>query len=175
MQLTKFNRTVGYPFPFLYPLSLLMVWLVGLLIGLNLSNQIPVESFSLMRMFSVSHVSIVWVLFVELFPFLISVLLLRYCSQYCILPVALFEGLRYSFCCCFFVNLFGDAAWLVCLVVFFFRIFSTPVLLFFWLFFPGVDARNRHKVGYSVLTMLILLGLIDYFALSPFWEVLLNR
>ena len=168
MQLTCSNQFRSHLFHRIYPLALVLVWSIGLVTGLYLTNRIPVESLSLMHMLELSHVSIVCVLLVRLFPFLISILLMRYLPQYLILPFVLFEGIQYSYCSCLFSIIYGSAAWLVRAVIFFSANLSAPVLLFLWLVFPGSEGSSRRWIVCGVLAVPVL------FALSPYWEVLLK-
>lgn len=157
----------------LYRLLVCVVWLTGVLIGCYLSCQVPYESLLMMRMLDVEHVSIVGILLVQLFPLFISALLLRFFSYYWILPVVWIEAILYG-CCGDILSLaFGDAAWLACGLILFSSILSAPIYLWYWLHVPACRKGSGGRVLYSAAAVLALVGMIDYFAVSPFWEALL--
>lgn len=167
------KNTRLFPSMKFYSFAIFFLWGTGLLLGCLLAEQISFVSLALMRTLRTEYVSIVCVFFVQLLPFVISVLLFRYVSPYCVLPVVLIEAIQYSYCGCLLSLLYGTGSWLVIGLVLFASGLSAPLLLWFWLQRPNVKDRKGRVQAIYTLVLLLLFGAIDYFAISPYWEALL--
>lgn len=167
------NNAHRFPSMKFFSFAISFLWGAGLFVGWFLAEKISVESLALMRTLRTEHVSIVCFFFVQLLPFVITVLLFRYVSPYCVLPVVLMEAIQYSFCGCLLSLLYGTGSWLVIALVLFTSGLSAPLLLWLWLQRPNVKDHKGRVQAVFTLVLLLLFGGIDYFAISPYWEALL--
>ena len=168
---SNIKRTLSSSSP--YPCFVCFTWGVGLLLGWYMTEQIPLETLSLMRVLSVEHVSIVSVLAVQLLPFFICVLLFQHVPPYFVLPVVLTESIQFSYCGCLLTLIYGSASWLVVGLILFTSTLSAPLFLWFCLRRPKYKRSSDRMFVYGTAIALAVLGVVDYFAVSPFWDALL--
>ena len=157
----------------LYPFFTYFTWGTGLFLGWYMAEQIPLDTLSLMRMLGVEHVSIVSVLAVQLLPFFICVLLFQHVSPYFVLPVVLMEAVQYSYCGCLLSFIYGSASWLVVGLILFTSTLSAPLFLWFCLRRPKYKRSAERTFVHAIALSVVVLGVIDYFAVSPYWSALL--
>ena len=128
---------------------------------------------SLMPTVSLSRLSIVYHILWLCVPFFILYFLLRISKLYLILPFVFGKAYIYFFCKFSFRLAYGTAGWLVSELVFFSDSILMCVLLFFWNL-PDIKGRKLDRLAAICLIVLFLVGIIDYCAVSPFVETLLN-
>lgn len=155
--------------------SLILAWIAGEVIGYFVGSQVPDTVISLMRAPTFGRVSIVWLFFSAIFPFLLSIAALRLSLKRLLTSLVFLKayGFVYSICCLGFA--FGSAGWLMQLLYFFTDTLCTLIFLWFILTYPKFSkARQYHRL---LLCLASTTGLVcfDYFAIMPLVLMLLNR
>lgn len=152
-----------------YKSECVLFWLIGMLFGFLAGYNTPDSVVSLVRASLPGSVSIVWVLVLVCFPYLIYYLLQRVSLKGLIPYLILGKAYCYIFSICVISRAFGDAGWLVCALCFCADSVSVFVLLHFLL---GCFTSNRkwHNIIFSVsIVVTVLFVFINHFAVLPFW------
>ena len=130
--------------------------------------------YSMMPTVSLNRLSIVYYILWLCVPLFVFYFLLRISKLYLILPFIFGEAYIYFFCKFTFRLAYGAAGWLISELLF----FSDSILMFVLLFLGNLsDIRGRgldHFVAVSLMA-LVYVGIIDFYAVSPFVETLLNH
>lgn len=145
---------------------LIACWCAGVAGGvLGASNT---GSFlSLMRMCCESRVSIVNLLIIPCFPFLISAIAVYFDLYPILLLCAVFKLFCFSFCACITLLSFHSAGYLICILLLYTDILTTPVLCRFqWL---GYLRGRVHFYRNTLLCLLWFVGVCvsDYIWIAP--------
>lgn len=153
---------------------LAFLWTVSLIYGVYIGvNNLPVVS--LMRLVPFFQVSIVGLIFVIFLPLFISIVCAHYSLTIVIYIISLIKGFFTGYGLYLISAAFGDAAWLVRFFVCFSDATMNMVLLWFWYRqLSGSSFRFRTDCAVA-LFMAFLIGIIDYFLVSPMGNTLMNR
>lgn len=150
-------------------------WASGLVCGFCFSFHFSETFYSVMLSAVDSRLSIVGLFFLLTFPFLISAVLLRYTSPLALFPFVFIKAFSFGLCLCATAIAFGDAAWLVRLLLFFSDSVVTVFLLWFWL---RNICGNRGALNADLLLCIVtsvLVGCIDFCFVSPFMVMIFDH
>ena len=148
-------------------------WVLGLLAGVYLLYKTSFAS--LMCSVILNRISIVGLLFSLVLPIFLSYILLRYFRFSCILPLVFLKA--FSFMCCYgsIMITHRNAGWLVSGMLLFSDCFLVVLLLFLWFRVASEHMCSLQTVTTSYVLILLPIGCFDYFVVSPFVSILLNR
>ena len=163
------NRWRKYCVPFL-AFSLTF----GFSMGIYLARTMQDSMFSLMRAVAFSRVSIVG-LFVLLFlPLLLSAAAVYFSIPAMVLPLSFCKGFCMGYCALGILFVFGSASWLVRLLLMFSDCFMILPLSWFWIRHIS-GCRNMLRRDFLICSAIaIVIGIVDYFLVSPFLVMLMN-
>lgn len=143
-------------------------WLTGLVSGILVCLSAGDSFVSWMRSTVYWSVSIVGLLFVTIFPFLISAFAVFISRPGLLLPICFCKAFLFSLVSMGTVQAFGSAGWLIRCLLLFSDCVSVPLLYWYWLrFLPG----TRTFCGWETVAILALgalIGSVDYRIISPF-------
>lgn len=154
---------------------LIFVWILGQAIGFGLGSQVPFTVVSLMRLPGFGQVSIVWLLFSAIFPFLLSFFALRFSLRVLFVPLVFLKAYSFAYVICCIGIAFGNAGWLMQWLCCFTDTLCT--VIFLWFITASV---NQYKTQRSRSLLLCVISVIivvcfDYIVVSPATAALLNR
>ena len=157
-----------------YRFVLAFFWIVGLLCGITVYISAEDSLFPVMRSISFHAVSIVSLLCVNLFPFLLSAFAVSSSKTVLMLLICFSKAFLFSFVSLGISQTYGSAGWLIRSMLLFSDCLTTPMLYWFWLrHLP----ENRPYVGWETFGMSalgILIGSVDYRIISPFLASLIE-
>lgn len=155
-------------------LSLAVFWITGLGFGFYLSLNVSVSNLRAMYNVALYPLSFLRLFLVLIFPLLLSALLIQ-SSVFWLLPVVAFlKAMSFSCCSCGIMIAFASAGWLVRSLFFFSQSVSILLLIWFWIRHSGGQLKNFRSDLLISACLIFLICCIDYFAVSPFLEALLN-
>ena len=140
--------------------ALAFFWMLGLLAGGWLFSSPDNSVSSLMSLALFRQASIVGLVGVLLLPFLITAFAVLLRWQWLLRTAVFCKALSFSCVALGILYFFGEGGWLAFPLLMFSSVCSLPVLWMYWLR-PGDG-----EWGYGAL--LILIGSLDYFIISPF-------
>lgn len=155
--------------------AFVLSWILGLVFGILLFHCQLDSVSALMRAACNIRVSIVGLMTVLALPFLAIVSCLYLSVPVLVLPILFLKAVSYSFCCAAIGQAFGDAAWLVRLLLLFSDNACTALLFLFSV--RHGSGSNRYIFKREVLlfsVVLILTGTVDYLWVSPLLTKLLS-
>ena len=123
---------------------------------------------SLMCMLPYQHVSIVGLFCVLSLPLLLSVAAVHFSAYRLLYFIAFSKGITFSYCACYVFAAFGDAGWLVRLLVMFSD--SSMLVPLFWFWNRNITGKSdtfRHEVIICGMFALAI-GIFDLLVVSPF-------
>ena len=149
-------------------LQLHLVWVTGLLCGglFTLLADIPA---SLMRM--PGHLSIVGLLLIPLFPFLISASAVYLSCPRLIHVVCFFKAFCFCACAVMIRAACGSAGWLVQALLLFTDGLTTPVLYWFWL--RCLEGSDAVRSAMGCLGLFAVTAAVDLKWIAPFLNQIL--
>lgn len=149
-------------------------WTVSLICGVCFSAK-DLSVVVLMRLLPYSQVSIVGLIFVLLLPLLIAILCLFYAKPVVLNILFIIKGFFLGYFLYGVKVAFGDSGWLMRFLVSFSDSCMSLVLL--WFGFRQIEKNKlslkKDAIVASAATLII--GIIDYFLVSPFLASLMNR
>ena len=110
-----------------------LVWSLGVFSGLYIISVTPISVLSLFRLFFSSSATLIGLFFAQLIPLLITCVACWLSKSLLIYPVAFIKAFTYSFCSMGIALIFGDAGWLVRLLILFPDFCTVCVLIWFWI------------------------------------------
>lgn len=150
-------------------LLLASFWCAGLFFGIYGYLTAGTPFLSWMRGVVPGSVSIVGLLGITVFPFLISALAVFFSTPWLLLLVCFCKAFLFSFVSLGIWQAFGSAGWLARLLWMFSDCIGIPLLYGFWLrHLSGDRAVGGLETG-CYLAAFVLLGSVDYRIISPFW------
>lgn len=146
----------------------------GAVLGVTVAYTSESSFCSLMRTAASSPVSIVGLMLVTLFPFLITAIAFYLSKPYLLLVISFFESFTYALSMCSVYIAFLQAGWLVCMLLLFSDTMVIAVLHWYWIrnIHGFRDSTIRDLVSCIAVTLTV--GLIDYIWVSPFLITLMN-
>lgn len=146
----------------------------GAVLGVAIAYNMEPYFFSMMRMAASGHVSIVGLLLVIIFPFLISAIAVYLSKPYLFLPLSFFKCCVYSLVLCGICIEFSSAGWLVCMFLLFSDTFTILALHFFWIRYLHGFRKFAFKELLITLSASLCFCFLDYIWVSPFLFTLMN-
>lgn len=143
-------------------------WLSGLACGILVYLSAGGLLVSLMRSTVYVPVSIVGLLCVTTLPFLFSALAVFLSKPGLLLPICFGKAFLLAFVSIGIFQAFGSAGWLLRWLLLFGDCASVPVLYWFWLrYLPGTRPLCGWE-AFSMLSLGVLIGSVNYSVISPF-------
>ena len=149
-----------------------LLWALGLICGVVIAANDPSVVF-LMRLTAHVQVSIVGLIYVSLLP-----LILCFYSSYRIQAIVFyilstFKGLLFGYCIYGIALSYTSACWLMCLLLLFTGSLVNLCMICFA--YHILDGRSRSLLSQLCsLIFVAVIGLFDYFLVSPFVVTLMN-
>ena len=154
--------------------SLMVVWSLGLLLGAVFSPGPGNALFALAHWEGSSRVPLISHLATVSLPLLLTAYVVSIRKPHFLLVISFIRAFQFTFCGGFIYSLYGSAGWLVRLLLQFTDIFSVPILCWFSLRHISGD-RGLNKKDFRIsLALTLIVGCIDYFAISPFFARLID-
>lgn len=150
-------------------------WLVSIVSGILLAATFPVSLFSLMRTSLSGRVSIVGAFAVLIFPLFSSAVAIRFNRLRFIYLIATLKGICFGFSIFILLKLFGSAAWLVRWLILFSDACMSIPLFSFWIRHLRHPHNGLRNDFICCLVLCILIGVVDYYVISPFTVALLMK
>ena len=143
-------------------------WIAGLLLGA--AAAVGTGSFSslMMRGVEISAVSIPGLLLITSLPFLLTAIAVLFSQPWLLVSVIFLKGALFGYCACGITLIYGSAAWLARLLLMFSDLALLPLLMLLWLRCFGPDRRGRTGLLASAGFAAVLVGLLDFYVVSPF-------
>lgn len=160
---------------FRYRMAILaFFWIVGLLCGVFFASAVKDFVFPQMRSFAYVRVSIAGLVAVLAFPLAISAVAVYLNVPVFLFPICFFKAFSFG-CCLYSISVaFGDAGWLVRLLLLFSDSCMIVPLLWFWCRHQ-TGKRASIKRDLAVCTSFAaLIGVTDYYLVSPYLVELMN-
>lgn len=156
------------------PYILAFFWFCGILFGIRFSYTSAGLLASLMRSFLYDSVSIVGLVFLTFFPFLLSAFAVSISGRMLVYPIAFCKGCVFAFVSMGIFLCYGCAGWLIRLFLCFSDLLSLPLLYWFWLRLLGGDNSSAIRDGFAFLIPVFCIGSIDMCLVAPFFADLIN-
>ena len=150
-----------------YAICLAFFFLCGFLLGIFAFSCMDSSILPLMRSASVSPVSIVGILCVTILPFLISALAVYISEPWILFAVAFGKAFCFSFLSMAAMLSCGSGGWLVRLFLMFSDLLGLPVLYLYWQRSLCRERSFSPQEAFTVLSLLLFIGSVDYRMISP--------
>lgn len=156
-----------------WPSALVFSWCFGLSCGFWLVS--PAESQFYLRMYALilQRGSILGLLAVNVLPFLISAVAIRFRISYLIILIVFLKSFLCGYCRCCILYAFGGAGWLIAFLLLFSESGSVVFLIWFWI-------RNINRTGNwhmrelcCFISACSVLSIIEYLLVRPFLVLLM--
>ena len=151
--------------PFVY---VCFPWLMGLLAGALIALRLSDSGLIVVRLMAATKASVFGVLCTSLIPFLFVAMISRFAGRIGLQAYLFLNSTVLGLTICYCARCFGTAAWLLVPLLFITEIFCSYCLLLlsFRLFTSRLEISKSVFFQYSGLS--VMLGMINYFVLSPF-------
>lgn len=143
-------------------------WIAGLFLGAFTAFCLSDNQQDMIRLLVSRNVSFQGALFSSLASFLTIILVARFMGRVCVQICLLIKASLFSLFFCYFGRCFGTAGWLVATLVFFTEIICSCCLLLFSFYLLKTKQRASKTVLIPYFVFFLLLGMFNYFVLSPF-------
>ena len=147
-------------------MSLILCWLIGIWSGVLVAAGAD-DIVSLMRACCYASVSIVGLLFIPLFPFLISAVAVYFSLPRLLCFTAFMKSFFFGFCTCVVFKGFGTAGWLVWPMLQFTDLLTLPVLCRFQLRHFGVRSTGFCRDGIAATLWFLAVAAADWLWVAP--------
>ena len=155
-------------------LVLALFWISGILSGVAAFCFAGNPLLPMMRGILDGSVSIVGLLCVTVFPFLVSAFAVYICAPWLLFAVSFLKGFLFGFLSAAILVAFGSAGWLIRWFLMFSELVSLPLLYWFWVRNISGERGFSGAEVLVILSLLILIGSVDYCCISPFLAMLIN-
>lgn len=150
---------------------LIAFWTTGVILGML--SSVFSDTSSLMLTVSLNRLSIVYHVLLLCVPLILSYILFRFFNFYLVLPIVFAKAFSYL-CCGMHLRLAYDAAgWLLSALLLFTDGVVCCILLCFWCH-QACNGKGLKKWVLACIVLLIFIGCIDNYIVSPFVKLLLN-
>lgn len=148
-------------------------WVCGLSFGLFLASRMHGDYSSLMRTVITNRVSIVGLLIILLFPFILSVVAIHFSRTGFLYLLSAGKGICFSFCVYLIMAEFSSSGWLLCRLLLFSELCILPPLFYLWIkCIEGGKQTIKLSAGFYPL-IAVVAAVLDYFLISPFTVTLM--
>ena len=151
---------------------LVFTWIFGLVLGLYAALRSG-DSFALMMRGFDLTVSISGLLLMVALPFLLSAFAVYFSQPLLFLLTVLGKAFVFGYCSCGLVTAYGDAFWLMQLLLMFSDFASLPFLMWFWFRCAHGAVKNHIKTWLVLAAVVTALVVVDICIVSPFVTMLL--
>lgn len=169
----KFNQRSIFSCSF-GAIILAFFWTVSLICGVCFSAK-DLSVVVLMRLLPYSQVSIVGLFLVLFFPLLITILCFYFEKPIVFIVLLVIKGFFLGYFLYGMNAAFGDSGWLLRLLTAFSDSFMVFVLLWFGVRQTGSRTVSFRKDVVIAVSATLIIGILDYFLVSPFLGLLMNR
>ena len=150
-----------------YPTFILaFIWCFGILCGITAAHRAGDSTVSLMRMAAFRPVSIVNLLTVSVLPFVFSAVSVYLRSWQMLSALCFFKALLFGFVSSGVYIAFGDAGWLVWLMIMFSDIFCLIPLWWYWITCSDFRTRPVLRMAICLIAVCFIVSL-DYQVIAP--------
>ena len=156
-----------------YNKSIIPAWIAGMVLGFVIGFNIPGDTVSLMRSLLYNRVSIVWLLYAAVFPYLLFYLLHSFSLNTPFLLVLFGRAYCYTFSLSVFSSAYGTAGWLACLLYFTTDAIICCILLLFLRKLHKLSPARLRRYAIVSVTVTALLVLFDYILIGPLRTILI--
>ncbi len=153
--------------------ALCISWIFGLMFGIWLSAVAGDSFFLTMRGADFSAVSIPGLLLVTALPFLITATAVFLSQPWLLICLVLLKAAAFGFCACGIIAAYGSASWLVSILLMFTDLCALPQLMWLWLRHGDMTKKALWGDLSLCLSMVMILGILDYSFVMPFAASLL--
>lgn len=154
---------------------LAVLWILGLGFGGSIASHSEDYIIPLMRTAVNIRVSIVNLLVLQLLPLLISAIAVYFSMPLLIYPLCAFKAVSFGFILgCLGIS-FGSAGWLIRLLYLFTDTIMTPLLLWYWFKHISGAKLSVYRDNKLLFSAFSFAAVLEYFMISPFLVVLMNR
>lgn len=149
-------------------------WISSICLGLYIGSVFDPAVYSLMRMASCFHVSIVGLVLNLLFPIVLSAAAVYYLSPRSLLWLVFGKGLCHGICMYMTLAEFSSAGWLQCRLLMFSEYCLLVPLFILWIHqLDGSSNRLKRDITNCLATAAVA-AVADYFIVSPFVITTIN-
>ena len=148
------------------------VWILGLITGGVVAARVSLAS--ALNSFTLLRTSVLDLIFFLVLPFGLSFVILKFVGSFGILPLAFIKAYSLISTLCYVSFVFGDAGWLIGGIFFFSDVITTTLLLKLWFDISIGKCYKLRQCFFLFIIIPVLIGLFDYFVVSPFLAMLLN-
>lgn len=152
---------------------LALFWIAGLLFGIFCFQHTDNLLLLWMRRIPEGAVSIVGLLTVSVFPFLISAFAVYLCASKPLFVIAFLKAAVFSFVSCWISLSYKDAGWLIRFFYMGGSLISLPVLFWFWARHISGEMPFSWAEVFFILSMLFLLECVNFCRILPFAAILI--
>ena len=157
-----------------YMILLAFIWFIGLCCGIVLYNLMQISSFPMMRGVERYSVSIVSLLSVSLLPFLFSLLFVYIGSFPLLVLLCYIKGCLFSFVSLGIWFAYGEAGWLIRLLVMFSDLGCLTPLWWCWIHCTELDPKAAFPPICRALIIAAGIVSFDFYCVSPILARLLE-
>ena len=154
---------------------LAFLWILGLTFGGFIALHNEDYILPMMRTAVTLRVSIVNLLVLQLIPLVISALAVYFSIPLLIYPLCTFKAIFLGFILGSLGRVFGSAGWLIRLLYLFTDTIMTPLLLWYWFKHISGTKLSINRDNKILFSAFSITAMLEYFAISPFLVVLMNR
>ena len=150
-------------------------WISSICLGLYIGSVFDPDVYSLMRMASGFHVSIVGLVLNLLLPIVLSAAAVSYLSPRSLLLLVFGKGLCHGICMYMTLAEFSSAGWLQCRLLMFSEYCLLVPLFILWIHqLDGSSNRLKRDIT-NCLVAAAVAAVADYFIVSPFVVTTINH
>lgn len=149
--------------------------LAGLIAGVLSATSANEPYINMIRMAMLSRQSILGFLGVFLLPLLISIFFVYNFPGTLLIPVSFIKAFLYAFCARIVTMATGSAAWVYHILFLFSDTCFFVILCWFWYRHCAGNRITVFRDTVFCITVLVLLGTIDYVHISPYLVILINN
>lgn len=154
---------------------LALLWLLSICIGIFIAHHLFDDFYSLMHTAASTRVSIVGVLLILLFPVISSAVAVSFSSSKLIYLICTLKGICHGFGLYTILAVFGYGGWLIRFGIMFSECMMLIPLFYFWIRLIDGTAPSLRKDTIICCLIAILVGVFDYFVVSPYIIALMRH
>lgn len=149
-----------------------LAWILGLTYGMFISVNSSALVLSCIRCVPNERLTLCGMILTRISPVVISALLIR--ISYSLLYLfAYFKAFCYGFCMFGLLIAFGTSGWLISIFLLFSEFFAISVLFWFWIADSYETSDKFRKNLIISIIVITMVGLIEYYFVSPYTAMLI--
>ena len=150
------------------------LWSLGLLLGLYFASSNGDEFSRYILGTALKRQTFAGAMTVVLVPVIITALAIHFSKPAFIFGYSVLKAFSFSGTLCGVMFAFGQSGWLIRLFLLFTDSICVLLMLWLWNRFFYLDTRVIRRNFWSCAIALLVIGFVDYFAVSPYFTSLLN-